>query len=214
MGVYKQGANGAFSGKAGSVIGSNWKKIDYIRGLAKRRNKKPPTERQLEQQMRFRLAVTFLKPLKSLVNVTCASLKDGRATGFNMVLKQMLAEAVVGVYPALSLSYPAIKISYGSLDHSEGSVTAEAGGIIKASWEPNLAKYSAFADDEVTVVVYDPISHLFTYSEDGLSRSEAETEITVRNSMIGRTLHVWYFFNTRDSKTFSPSFYAGQVVAI
>lgn len=35
MGTIRQGANGSFRGKAGSVIGSSWKGIDYIKGLPK-----------------------------------------------------------------------------------------------------------------------------------------------------------------------------------
>ncbi len=49
MGRIKQGANGGFSGKAGSVIGSSWKGIEYIKGRPKVSNK-PATQRQLEQQ--------------------------------------------------------------------------------------------------------------------------------------------------------------------
>lgn len=49
MGRIKQGANGGFSGKAGSVIGSSWKEIEYIKGRPKVSNK-PATQRQLEQQ--------------------------------------------------------------------------------------------------------------------------------------------------------------------
>lgn len=39
MGTIRQGANGSFRGKAGSVIGSSWKGIDYIKGLPKKRTK-------------------------------------------------------------------------------------------------------------------------------------------------------------------------------
>lgn len=214
MGVYRQGANGAFSGKAGSVIGSNWKKIDYIRGLSKRKSNKPPTERQLEQQMRFALAAAFLKPIKKLVNISCASVKEGRAMGFNMVLRQVIAEAIVGVYPALTLDYTKIKLSYGTVQKSAGAVTAEAGGIIKVSWNVVTNKYMSFIDDVPTVLVYDPVSEIFTFSDENLTRGDGEAEITVDSSMIGSTLHVWLFFNSRDGKTFSDSNYAGQILAI
>lgn len=46
MGVIRRGVNGCFKGKAGSVIGSSWKSIDYIKGLYKKRTK-PASEEQL-----------------------------------------------------------------------------------------------------------------------------------------------------------------------
>jgi len=35
MATYSKGANGAFSGKLGRVIGSNWRSTDYLKGLSK-----------------------------------------------------------------------------------------------------------------------------------------------------------------------------------
>jgi len=36
MGSYSKGANGIFSGKVGSIIGSSWRSIDYLKGLPKK----------------------------------------------------------------------------------------------------------------------------------------------------------------------------------
>ena len=36
MGTIKQGILGGFSGKVGTVVGSSWKGISYMRGLATR----------------------------------------------------------------------------------------------------------------------------------------------------------------------------------
>jgi len=43
MATFKNGPNGGFSGKVGSVVGSSWKGIDYIRGLPAKRKNKPDT---------------------------------------------------------------------------------------------------------------------------------------------------------------------------
>jgi hypothetical protein len=66
MGTIKQGANGGFSGKAGSVIGSSCSNISYIKGLLKLSNK-PKSEMQLEQQARFAMAIRFLLPIKDYI---------------------------------------------------------------------------------------------------------------------------------------------------
>lgn len=36
MATYSKGTNGAFSGKVGRVIGSNWRSTDYLKGLSKK----------------------------------------------------------------------------------------------------------------------------------------------------------------------------------
>ncbi|MFB2118987.1 hypothetical protein [Parapedobacter sp. 2B3] len=47
MGIIKKGINGPFKGKAGSVVGSSWKKIDYIKGLQRKKapSVRPPLNR-------------------------------------------------------------------------------------------------------------------------------------------------------------------------
>lgn len=213
MGRIKQGANGGFSGKAGSVIGSSWKGIDYIKGRPKT-SSKPASQLQLEQQAKFKLAVNFLKPIKDLLNFTCVSLSQGRAMGFNMALKQVLAEAILGDYPNYSIDYGAVKLAYGPLAIAKGSVIAEAGGILKVSWTPQVNKYNGFADDEITVLIYDPETNIYTQGLDNITRVDAEMEITLGSDMIGQTLEIYYFLTGRDGKKISGSWYGGEVVVI
>lgn len=214
MGTYKQGANGAFSGKAGSVIGSNWKRIDYIKGLPKRNSNKPASQRQLEQQAKFALAVRFLKPIKDLLNFTCGSLREGRAMGFNMALKQVLAQAILGDYPDYAIEYGSAKLSYGSLAIATGSVRVEIGGILKLSWNPDPNLHNAFGDDKITVLIYDPQTNIYTNGLVNKTRADGEMEIALRVEMIGQTLEIYYFFTGRDGKKISDSYYAGEVVVI
>ncbi|MBB6239500.1 hypothetical protein HDC90_004153 [Pedobacter sp. AK013] len=68
MATYSKGANGAFSGKVGSVIGSNWRSIDYLKGLPKK-SSKPSTEPQLAQRSKFALAPLYLSPIKDILNI-------------------------------------------------------------------------------------------------------------------------------------------------
>jgi len=68
MGTIKKGILGGFSGKVGTVIGGNWKGIDYMRGKAASVSN-PKTEAQLDQRARFRAALKFLQPLTSFIRV-------------------------------------------------------------------------------------------------------------------------------------------------
>ncbi len=87
MGIIRNGGNGAFSGKAGSFIGSNWRDIHYIKGIP-RISKKPKTRKQLEQQAKFSLAIRFLRPVKKQVEIGFAKIKQGHTTSYNLALQQ------------------------------------------------------------------------------------------------------------------------------
>ncbi|WP_411274424.1 DUF6266 family protein, partial [Daejeonella sp.] len=89
---------GAFSGKAGSFIGSNWRDINYIKGILRISNK-PKTQKQLEQQAKFALAVRFLRPVKLQVEAGFSKIKQGHTTSYNLALKQILVNAITGTYP-------------------------------------------------------------------------------------------------------------------
>lgn len=65
MGTIKKGILGGFSGKEGTVIGANWCEIDVMRSLPKK-SKNLPTASQLEQRLRFGLAMSFLSPIKAI----------------------------------------------------------------------------------------------------------------------------------------------------
>lgn len=60
MGKISHGIWGGFSAKVGSVVGSRWKNICYIRSLAARVSN-PNTARQRCQRGKFCKAVGFLK---------------------------------------------------------------------------------------------------------------------------------------------------------
>ena len=54
-----KGILGGFSGKVGLVVGASWRGQDIIRSTPKP-SSKPPSEKQLLQQLKFRLVIDFL----------------------------------------------------------------------------------------------------------------------------------------------------------
>ncbi|WP_256009357.1 DUF6266 family protein [Desertivirga xinjiangensis] len=210
MGIIKKGANGGFSGKAGSIIGSSWKDIDYIKGLPKKSNK-PATQSQLEQQARFALAVTTLQPITSLLNVGFKGQKTGKATGYNMALQHFLSNAIKGTYPAYTVDFSKMLISKGNLMKSPSAAVAADAGDLKISWSPLTTLYGAFADDEATGLIYNPAKNIYL-PVGGATRAEAELLVTLPADFDGDTLHVFLFFTNRDGSKRSESVYAGQIV--
>ena len=62
MGTIKQGILGGFSGKVGTVVGSTWKSVHYMRALAVSFSD-PRTEKQKNQRSKFTAAVNFTKAM-------------------------------------------------------------------------------------------------------------------------------------------------------
>ena len=94
MGKIKQGILGGFKGKVGTVIGSSWNGIAYIRGLAQS-VKNPKTAAQLQQR-------AYFKDLQGLVGqLTDEQLQSlfpsvmRGMTRRNMLTRQLAAAAVV-----------------------------------------------------------------------------------------------------------------------
>ncbi len=69
MATFNKGILGGFPGKTGSVTGSNWKGRTVMRRLPGKRSK-APTQTQLDQQEKFKLAVSFLSGMSELFNIT------------------------------------------------------------------------------------------------------------------------------------------------
>ncbi len=210
MGIIRKGANGGYSGKVGSTIGSSWKGIDYIKGLPKK-SSKPATQAQLEQQAKFKIALNFLKSLASLLHLTFSSIGKKKLTGFNCAIQLLLKNSVIGTYPTYEIDFPSVKLSDGRLNVPKGQAAGADPAKVLLTWSPKTSEFNAFADDKITVLLYDPSENYFDSFSSGVLRSAGELEIELESSMVGQTVHVYYFFTSRDGKMYSPSMYAGSV---
>lgn len=210
MGTIRNGGNGAFSGKAGSFIGSSWRNISYIKGLPKISNK-PKSLAQLDQQARFATAVKFLQPVKDLLNLGFSSQTKGRASGYNMAVKHVLENAIAGVYPDYEIDYTKAMFSKGGLAAPVAAEVTVDTGYLVLTWSGDLNPHNGFSDDEVTVLIYDPVNDIYLSGPMGILRPEGEMIIPVPSAYLGNTVHVYMFFMSRTGKL-SRSAYAGSAV--
>lgn len=210
MAKFINGANGTFSGKVGSVIGSSWRSIHYLRGLSKKRTK-PFSEAQLAQQQRFGLMGEFLLPLKGLIEIGFANADASRATLFNLVMRENLTGAITGDYPEFEIDFAKVVLSQGSLLPPRGVSMAAAEGQVTISWNPALNAFSGHADDIAYLLVYNVEQGLFATTEVAVERSAGQAEVLVDDDFTGQTGHGWLFFSSRDGKQVSRTAYAGEV---
>jgi hypothetical protein len=213
MGTIRNGGNGAFSGKAGSFIGSSWRDINYIKGLPKL-STKPKSEKQLEQQAKFALAIRFLLPVKRQLNIGFGKVKQGRATSYNIALRHILSNAITGVYPDFEINYPYVKFSHGSLSEPAAVTVVPASGELMISWDNMVIVTNGYVDDQLTVLVYDAESNTFVMGPPDVSRSSEEVTVALPAHWLGRTVHIYMYYISKETGELSSTFYAGSETVV
>lgn len=210
MGTIRKGANGGFSGKAGSVVGSSWRDIEYIRGLPKLSNK-PKSEKQIEQQAKFALAINVLLPVKKQIDIGFGNIKQGRTTSYNLALKHMLDYAIIGTHPALEIDYSQIAFAQGRLSRVSGINLLAEPGNIRASWSNDIIKSNSSPTDLLTVLVYEPESNDYVIGPPDADRAAGMVDIAMPSDWLGKTVHVYLFFTSLDGLLVSNSAYGGSI---
>lgn len=213
MGRLNQGPNGPFSGKAGSVIGSSWKGIYYIKGLQKK-SLKPRSQRQIEYQDRFAFAVRFLHPIKRHLNMGFSKVNPNGATGFNMAISYMLHNSIKGIHPNFEIDYSTLRITQGPL-HLPQEINIERSGLnVKISWSTETDDYASFNSDEMKFLTYHAETLFFKeYDSIFILRKEGQTEIKINPEDIHKNFHVFLYIVRSDSKVWSNSKYLGFALA-
>ena len=132
MGRISKGILGGFSGKVGTVVGGNWKGIDYMRSQSFTRRSNF-SQAQLEQQAKFALSVKFLQPISALVEETFRDFAI-KMSGQNNALRYTLKNAVTGSFPSFTIDYTMALVSRGDLPNALSPAVATAAGAVNFTW--------------------------------------------------------------------------------
>jgi hypothetical protein len=210
MGTYRKGILGSFNGKVGTVVGSSWNGIDYMRSLP-RPSSKAPTDLQMIQRAKLGMAAGFLRPISSLVNIGYKSLAV-KKTGYNVATAQIIADAITGNYPELLIDYTRVLISKGTLTGPWNAEVSSAGGNINVTWADNSASGTAKPTDKAVLLVYNPAQSQYVFTMAGDDRSLLGDSLVLPADFAGDMVEVWLAFYSADKKTISTSVHVGQVV--
>ncbi|MES3016401.1 MAG: DUF6266 family protein [Bacteroidota bacterium] len=213
MGSIRNGGNGAFSGKAGSFIGSSWRDINYIKGLPKL-STKPKSQKQLEQQAKFALAIQFLLPVKNQLSIGYGKVKQGRATSYNTALQRVLNNAITGVYPAYEINYPFVSFSHGSLSQPEAVTVVPQSNTLLLSWDNSVVGPNSNIGDLLTVLVYQPDSNSYVMGPPAVVRSSEAATIALPAHWLTKVVHIYMFYMSPETREVSPTYYAGSETVV
>ena len=211
MGTIRHGANGGFSGKAGSIIGSSWNNVSYIKGLHKISNK-PASQKQLDQRARFAAVLGYLGPIKDVFTIGWKGQTGNRVSGFNMGIQYALGYAVVGDYPAYEVDKALIQISKGSVQpYKSKAIASSTPGALELTWLPQINDLTAFSHDVLMAVVYNEDQNLFLLFKNVGKRVDAQATLEIPEDYSGQTIHVYLFYVNEAGTRQSNSSYIGPV---
>lgn len=213
MARLNRGPNGPVSGKFGSVIGSSWRGIYYIKGLQKK-IKKARSPLQIAQQNKFAFAVRFLRTVKVLLDMGFSRINPGGATGYNMAISHTVQNCIKGDDPHYEIDHASVLFcTKGKLVVPE-NIRMELNGMdLKVSWEIKGGKYSS-PDDLVELLIHQPGTREFQVPPTGTTRNKGELVIGLSPHYKGDTVHVYLYLVTSSmyqKREWSDSVYLGPV---
>ena len=209
MATISKGILGGFSGTVGPVVGANWRGMDVIRSRPKS-SKRTPSERQLEQQLKFKLAISFLQPIKSIQSLYFG-MGSGVKSRVNMAVSYTISTAIQMVAGLPELIYNKVLITRGELTSFRNPVlTTQPGGVLHLEWEDNSTQGDAAPKDEVSIVCYCAELNNWEIYEGIVMRSDLMADVTLPAYCLGKTMEVYAFLNNEKQTAASTSLYLGQ----
>ena len=202
MGTIKKGILGGFSGKVGTVVGANWKRIAYMRSLPQN-VKNPRTLAQQRQRSKFSLVVALLKPMLPFLRIGW-KFYTGRQSAFNAATSYALANAVTGTFPDFQIDHAKVLTSRGNLPPIANATAQSATGTLTLTWQNNSGVGSAQETDQLHIVVLNPAKDTALIVE-GDNRSQETQIITIPTAWNGDKAHIYLSFISDDAKEVSNS---------
>lgn len=212
MGRIKKGILGGFSGKVSYVVGASWKGVDYMRGLPAP-SIKPSTDKQLAQRNKMALLRGFLLGVGDIVE-TCFQ-NISKYTPMNDALSYNMLNTIDGVYPDQSVNFKQLIFSKGELLGAWlPKIVSTKSNSVDFSWKNGNFTPLCAADDQVTLVVYDPVEKEFCILEKAALREDKAARLLLPANFNGHTLHCYISFYSENRKLASTNEYLGEVKAV
>lgn len=216
MGRYKKGILGNFNGKVGTVIGSVWRGIRYMRSLPDITGNNP-SPAQLNIRAKFALVNQFCQRLKTLFLIGYQKFTRG-VTPMNAATGYHLKNAVTGTSAAnYAINYEEVMFSVGNLPEPESPLVAiTAAAKLDFSWtdETDPDEDPTGSTDLATVLAYSIEKDKFTRKVAAAPRSAEAYVLQLPLDWSGDNVHTWIGFVNADGKEVSDSVYIGEFLVL
>lgn len=208
MATYQHGILGPFSGKVGQVVGSSWRGITVMRSLPVRK-KTVPSALQMDRRARFVLMNGFLRPLTELLRLSFGN-KTKNRTPFNLAFSRNI-DAIVGIFPALTIDYPNICLSKGQLPLGEPpSVASDEPGKLLLNWKTGDGINQDQTCGTAFIAAYSEELNRWIYITHEITEGQTSCLLDVI-PFSGRPVHVYIGFIAKGKQKTAESRYMGLI---
>lgn len=203
MAKIKLGILGGFSGKVGTVIGSSWNSISYMRALTKS-YKDPETEGQMCQRGKFATTVNFLKKITPYLRIGYRERPAGQST-YSAAMSYVLSYAVDGCGDDAQVNFTRALVSRGNLTMTMDATASVADGTVTYTWTDNSGNGNAEATDVAMLLAYNKDKEEAVYNTVAGTRADGEATLTLPAAWDGDALAVYLSFYSEKGKSVSNS---------
>jgi hypothetical protein len=210
MATFKNGINGGFTGKVGSVIGyelnGKWV-MKALPGLSAK-NKKG-TVNQKACRSGFTRMQYFLQPLIPFIRV-----------GYNLEskLRMMTAHNAAKSYNMLhaldengDIDCASVRLTFGNLIGVENPAVVKADAGLHFSWSNNAGNSWIRETDQIMVMAYNVKEQRAYFKLSGARRIDGLETIEIPVFEQGNEFHTWISFISDDRQSISMSSYTGNI---
>lgn len=203
MGTIKQGILGGFSGKVGTVVGSTWKSVHYMRALAVSTND-PCTEKQKNQRSRFTVAINFAKSMTPFLRFGYKAYST-KQSAFNATVSYLLKHALKGSGTSVSIDYNKALVTRGSLVPALDATVTVSGNKAAFAWTDNSGMGDATATDAAMLLAYNKVKQMAVYDIAAASRSDVKAELKLPANWSDDALAIYLGFCNEDATSVANS---------
>lgn len=211
MATYTDGINGNFKGKVGTVIGSSWKGIPYMKSLHSPRTI-PPHKEEQRNRNKFGMAHRWLQP-EAVKTFVRAGFKGYSPTveGFLAAKSCLLKNSFVIVGEELIIDPALAQVSYGELPLPVNITAVKiVPNELQISWDAGDKKMEG-ACDQLMILAYDIENGNANSNITGQFRYVGEDTLHLSPGIPERTYHIYAAFVAADRSCQSASIYLGTV---
>lgn len=211
MGRLKNGINGSFNGKIGTVVGVTWRGEELVRS-APSPSTKPTTPAQIKQRMVFGMVSSWLTPLKALILIGY-QVFTGKKTPMNMIISFTMKEALKVEDGEKTIDYPKAVFSRGELLISWIlNILTLVDALLHIEWENFSASSFNKETDQANFVIYNPTKQQFVTFENAALRSDKAVALQLPATFTGDLVHCYMHYVSDAGDAVSTTSYLGELL--
>ena len=213
MAKIKYGIFGPIAGKIGSLIGSSWMGIAYLKTKPKRTKSPKRSVAQVENNQKFAYVNEWLIPFHPYLTIGFSSLAI-RKTAIGAALSAVYKTMFTGTMSKLEINYDKMQISSGSLKVlSNLTISFKEGNQVHLTWK-NKPSYGSKYNDQIMLALYSEELEMTDGFTGDVSRAVEKHNFILQAEMVGKALHTYVAVVSYDRKKASETMYLGLLSTI